>query len=191
MKRRLFTSTLLTGGFLAAGNFISLVNGKSALATPADSLSNTPRPHAPTPHAPPPNAQQESAIAPTLTVFRSPTCSCCEDWVTHVQSAGFTVEDHITENMDAIKIRYGIPEPLATCHTALITADNSHRYWVEGHVPAADIHRLLAEQPAVAGIATPGMPIGSPGMEQGSEVEPYQVIAFTTAGKFTVFANHG
>jgi len=170
MKRRLFTSTLLTGGFVAAGSLLSLANSKSAQAATLESGSS----------------------APTLTVFRSPTCGCCEDWVSHVQAAGFTVEEVVTENIDAIKARYGVPEPLASCHTALITTSHKHRYWVEGHVPATDIQRLLAERPKdIAGIATPGMPIGSPGMEQGNDVEPYQVIAFTTAGKFTVFANHG
>lgn len=187
MKRRLFTSTLLTGGFLAAGSLVSLTNGKSAHAAPIGSRSNTSLTQAPLTIA-----SKKSEVAPTLTVFRSPTCGCCEDWVSHVQSAGFTVEDHITEDMDAIKTRYGVPEPLATCHTASITTGSEHRYWIEGHVPATDIHRLLVEQPSsIAGIATPGMPIGSPGMEQGSKVEPYQVIAFTADGKFTVFANHG
>jgi hypothetical protein len=86
----------------------------------------------------------------------------------------------------AIGRQNGVTDELASCHTAKVG-----NYVVEGHVPAADIHRMLKEQPAIAGIAVPGMPMGSPGMEQGGRVEPYQVIAFTKDGKKTVFAKHG
>ena len=88
--------------------------------------------------------------------------------------------------LTAIGRQNGVTDELASCHTAKVG-----NYVVEGHVPAADIHRMLKEKPAIAGISVPGMPMGSPGMEQGGRVEPYQVIAFTKDGKKTVFAKHG
>lgn len=127
----------------------------------------------------------ETAINAELTVFRSPTCSCCHKWIEHMEAAGFTVKDKITEDMTAIKAQYGVPASLASCHTTI--ADG---YVIEGHIPAEDVQRLLAEKPEVAGIAVPGMPIGSPGMESGSYVEPYTVFSFTESGETATFAEH-
>lgn len=120
-----------------------------------------------------------------VTVFRSPTCGCCEVWVEHMKAAGFQVTDDVIHDMPAIKQEYGVPAHLSSCHTALVDG-----YIVEGHVPANDVTRLLAEKPNVAGIAAPGMPIGSPGMESGDYVEPYTVFSFTEDGTLTVFAEH-
>ena len=125
------------------------------------------------------------AIAAELEVFRSPTCGCCANWIEHMQAAGFAVKDNVTADMTAIKTQYGVPANLASCHTTVVNG-----YVVEGHIPAADVQRLLAAAPDVAGIAVPGMPIGSPGMEAGDYVEPYAVFAFTEAGETTVFAEH-
>ena len=102
-----------------------------------------------------------------------------------MQAAGFTVKDEITEDMAAIKQQYGVPAPLASCHTALVNS-----YIVEGHIPAADVQRLLTEHPNVAGIAVPGMPIGSPGMESGDYQEPYTVFSFTQDGATEPFQEH-
>jgi len=113
-----------------------------------------------------------------LTSYRSPTCGCCHAWVEHLKAEGFTVKDNVTENLDTIKSENNVPQDLMACHTAVING-----YVVEGHIPAADIKRLLREQPDVAGIAVPGMPIGSPGMESGDIKQPYSVFTFTEAGE--------
>ncbi|PZV03170.1 MAG: metal-binding protein [Leptolyngbya sp.] len=131
----------------------------------------------------PSTAQAQAATA--LTVYRSPTCNCCGHWVDHMQAAGFAVEDVVTDDMEAIKTQYGVPEALASCHTALVEG-----YVIEGHVPASDVRRLLSKRPAVLGIAAPGMPVGSPGMETGDRVDPYTVVSFTANGETATFAEH-
>ena len=107
-----------------------------------------------------------------MTVYKSPWCGCCGAWVDHVRAAGFTVELHDVDDLAPIKRMAGIPETLASCHTASIDG-----YAIEGHVPAHVVRRLLDERPAVRGLAVPGMPIGSPGME-GPSPEPYAVYSF-------------
>jgi hypothetical protein len=102
-----------------------------------------------------------------------------------MEAAGFTVKDNLTEDMTAIKEQYGVPANLASCHTTVVDG-----YVVEGHIPAEDVQRLLAEKPDIAGIAVPGMPIGSPGMESGDYVEPYTVFSFTESGETAAFAEH-
>jgi hypothetical protein len=103
-----------------------------------------------------------------------------------MQAAGFQVDDHVTEEIEAVKQELGVPLELASCHTAVVNG-----YVVEGHIPEADVRRLLAERPAVAGIAAPGMPIGSPGMESEDIQEPYTVYTFTAEGDVEVFQEHG
>jgi hypothetical protein len=136
-----------------------------------------------------PRAQQPTTspeASPTVEVFKSPTCGCCSKWVDHLRSHGFTVRTTDTETIDDIKAKHQIPQAARSCHTALVGG-----YVVEGHVPAADVQRLLKERPAVAGIAVPGMPIGSPGMEvPGTKAQSYDVIAFTNQGTTRVFASH-
>lgn len=122
----------------------------------------------------------------TVQVWKSPSCGCCSGWVDHMREAGFEVEVHDVADMQAVKAEHGIPGELGSCHTALVGG-----YLVEGHVPAADVERLLAERPAVDGIAVPGMPVGSPGMEvPGRPADRYRVIAFTGSGGRSVFAEH-
>jgi hypothetical protein len=123
------------------------------------------------------------APAGKLVIYKTPTCGCCQKWVEHVRASNFQTEVHDLESVDHIKARYGVPADLATCHTALI--DN---YVIEGHVPADAITKLLKEKPAVRGIAVPGMPAGSPGMEMGARKDRYEIIAFDKAGKKSVFA---
>ena len=111
-------------------------------------------------------------------VHKTPWCGCCDDWVTHLEDAGFevTVVEH--EDLTPIKDFLGVPRPLGSCHTAEIGG-----YAIEGHVPAADIRRLLQERPeGVRGLSVPGMPVGSPGMEVGDLRDPYDVVAFGDAG---------
>lgn len=123
---------------------------------------------------------------PTVVVYKTPTCGCCSDWVTHMRENGFEVVAHDVEDVNPIKQRFGLPASLGSCHTALVGD-----YVVEGHVPAADVQRLLRERPDVTGIAVPGMPIGSPGMEvEGRAAQPYQVISFDRQGRTAVFARH-
>jgi hypothetical protein len=113
-----------------------------------------------------------AAERPRVTVHKDPGCGCCTGWVEHLQAAGFPVTAIDTPRMNAVKARLGVPHELAACHTAEVDG-----YVVEGHVPAAAIDRLLAERPAAKGLAVPGMPVGSPGME-GGEPEIYDVVLF-------------
>jgi hypothetical protein len=122
----------------------------------------------------------------TLTVFKSPSCGCCSKWVDHVKAAGFTVEVHDVEEMDPVKDRLGVPPDLRSCHTAQVEG-----YLIEGHVPAADIKRLLGTRPTVAGLAVPGMPKSTPGMAvPGAPAEPYTVLSFQKDGATRVYARH-
>lgn len=125
----------------------------------------------------------QPALLP-MTVYKSAYCGCCTAWVEHARKAGFTVRTVDTEELTSVKRDLGVPARLHSCHTVVVGT-----FIVEGHVPAADVKRLLSEKPAVRGIAVPGMPIGSPGMEQGPP-EKYDVIAFTAAGVTSVFAKH-
>lgn len=134
-------------------------------------------------------AMQMDASSETLVVYKTESCGCCEKWVDHMEQAGFETEVHNVsqEEMSAMKTANGIGRDLASCHTAQIAG-----YLVEGHVPAEDLQRLLKEKPAdVKGIAVPGMPIGSPGMEmEGKPADEYEVVTFNEAGETTVFAWH-
>jgi hypothetical protein len=122
-------------------------------------------------------------VAEKLTIYKSPTCGCCGKWVDHVKAYGFQTEVHDVEDINAIKTKHGVPANLTSCHTALVD-----RYVVEGHVPADVIQKLLKEKPAVVGIAAPGMPVGSPGMEMGARKDAYEIVAFLKNGKTSVFA---
>lgn len=130
-------------------------------------------------------ASAESAVAATLLVTKTAFCGCCREWVEHMKKAGFTVKVNDVENVTPTARRLGVPDKLRSCHTAEIGG-----YAIEGHVPAADIRRLLAQKPKAAGIAVPGMVMGTPGMEHGDHKEPYQVILFDRSGKTKVFASH-
>jgi hypothetical protein len=120
---------------------------------------------------------------PHMVVHKDPNCGCCSMWIQHMEKAGFSVTVSPDINLPAVRKKHGVPGPLQSCHTALVGG-----YVVEGHIPADDVKRLLRERPKVVGIAAPGMPIGSPGMEQGSTRQPYDVIAFDAAGKTSVFS---
>jgi hypothetical protein len=120
-------------------------------------------------------------------VWKSPSCGCCKDWVAHLEANGFQVRVHDTGNT-AIRAQLGIPQKLASCHTARIGG-----YALEGHVPAADIKRLLQQAPAAAGLAVPGMPVGSPGMDgpaYAGRRDPYDVLLIAKDGSATVFQSH-
>lgn len=126
------------------------------------------------------------AHLPLIRVHKSPSCGCCGVWVDHVRAAGFPVEVHDTEDMMTVKDRLGVPEPMMSCHTAEVDG-----YFVEGHVPAEDIKRLLAEKPKARGIAVPGMPLGSPGMEMpDGRTQPYEVALVGGDGTTGTFSRH-
>lgn len=121
------------------------------------------------------------ASGPEITVYKSPTCGCCNKWVDHLRAEGFRVSTENLTDLTEVKRQHGVPDELASCHTAVVDG-----YAVEGHVPADVIRRLLAERPEVTGIAVPGMPMGSPGME-GLYSEAYEVYTFDPTGPVDVY----
>jgi hypothetical protein len=122
--------------------------------------------------------------AEEITVYKSPTCGCCTKWVNHLEKSGFEVNAINRNDMPSIKHKFGIEQKNQSCHTALVGG-----YVIEGHVPAADIKRLLTEKPDIHGLTAPGMPMGSPGME-GPHKDAYDVLAIDRQGKTTVFSSH-
>jgi hypothetical protein len=131
--------------------------------------------------------EHAGAVAqPLVTVYKSPTCGCCSDWVEHMEEAGFTVEAHDVNDLASVKQENGVPGALHSCHTAIVDG-----YVIEGHVPAEDVTELLAERPEVIGLAVPGMPIGSPGMEiAGQPAQRFDVVSFDVNGTLDVFSSH-
>ncbi len=127
------------------------------------------------------------AAANSVTVYKTATCGCCAEWVRHMEQAGFemTVRDLDSSELVERKQALGVKQGLSSCHTATV-----NDYVVEGHVPSTDVQRLLDERPKIAGIAVPGMPVGSPGMDYGQQSESYSVVAFDDAGELRVFARH-
>ena len=126
-----------------------------------------------------PSARQSAQ----MTVYKTPTCGCCAKWVDHMKAAGFKVQVQDMDDLTEIKQASGVPIPIRTCHTAVVGG-----YVIEGHVPADLVKKVLAEKPKATGIAVPGMPIGSPGMESGNEKQSYDVVLFDKTGKTTVYA---
>lgn len=126
-----------------------------------------------------------AATVVQVTVFKDANCGCCKDWVEHLRTHGYQVTARDTSDVSGIKRAGRVPQRLYSCHTAFVNG-----YVVEGHVPAQDIQRMLDEKPRIAGIAVPGMPVGSPGMEVGNRKDRYEVIAFNRDGTTSVFARH-
>ena len=127
-----------------------------------------------------------TAAGTTITVYKSSSCECCTKWVDHIRENGFSPVVHDEENMDAIKDDMGVPAAVRSCHTAVIEG-----YLIEGHVPASDIRRLLAERPKTAGLAVPDMPPLTPGMAPpGVKPRDYEVLSFQTDGVTRSFARH-
>ena len=128
------------------------------------------------------------AATPTpVEVWKDPNCGCCQDWVDHMQANGFAVKVHATGN-NAVRARLGLPQTLGSCHTALVGG-----YLVEGHVPASDVRKLLQQKPKALGLAVPGMPVGSPGMDgavYGDRRDPYDVLLVAHDGSTRVFNSY-
>ncbi len=120
-----------------------------------------------------------------ILVYKSPACGCCNAWISHLRDSGFNVEPRDLDDMTTIKRRYDVPQGMWSCHTAVV-----ENYVVEGHVPAAEITRMLAERPPIRGLAVPGMPAGSPGMEVDGYSQAYTVWSFSEAGS-AAFAEYG
>ena len=122
---------------------------------------------------------------PRLEVFKDPNCGCCGAWVDHMRAAGFTVHVTNVDDTSAARKRLGMPDRLGGCHTATVGG-----YVLEGHVPSADVRKLLAAKPPALGLAVPGMPVGSPGMEVGARKDPYEVLLVARDGRTSVFARY-
>lgn len=125
-----------------------------------------------------------TAASSVIEVYKDPTCGCCEKWIGHLRASGFTVRVNEVASLDAVKARVGLPATLASCHTALVDG-----YVIEGHVPAAEIHRLLGELPKARGLAVPGMPAIAPGMDL-SHGPGYQVLLFHADGTVQVYRSY-
>lgn len=120
-----------------------------------------------------------------INVYKSPACGCCGAWVSNLETSGLTVVVHNLDDVTPIAVKAGVPDNLRSCHTAIVGG-----YFVEGHVPALDVRKLLRERPNARGITVPGMPIGSPGMEQGDLRQPYETLLVDRQARVTVFASH-
>jgi hypothetical protein len=125
-----------------------------------------------------------AATTPVIDVYKSASCGCCGAWIEHLQKNGFTVRAHDVANAPAYRAKFGIPDELGSCHTGMIDG-----YAIEGHVPARDIKRLLAQRPKAVGLAVPGMPQGSPGMETGQS-DPYDVVLVQANGRHLVYRHY-
>ncbi len=126
-----------------------------------------------------------AADLPVVDVYKSPSCGCCNDWIKHLEAHGFKVRAHNTDDVVRHKYRLGVPPGYGSCHTAEVAG-----YLIEGHVPAREIKRLLKDRPKARGLTVPGMPIGSPGMEQGKRRDPYEVLLVTRDGATHVYARY-
>jgi len=120
-----------------------------------------------------------------VVMYKDPNCGCCGKWAEHMREHGFKVKEVATAEMGQVKGEAGVPQALGSCHTARVGG-----YVVEGHVPAADVRRMLTEKPAIAGISAPGMPMGSPGMEGPYPADRYDVVSFDAQGRTAVYASH-
>ena len=128
-------------------------------------------------------ADGQEAAAPRVIVYKTATCGCCAGWADYLKGHGFEVKTEDVADLTAVKVELGVPPQLQSCHTAVIDG-----YLVEGHVPIEPIQRMLEERPEIAGIAVPGMPIGSPGMEvPGRPADSYDIVAFDREGNTTVY----
>ncbi len=165
MKRRDVLKNLLSAAALWAG--LAPLARAAAPATPAKT------------------APAAAAAKTPIEVYKSPLCGCCDGWVAHLREHGFEVKVHDVEDTGVHRARLGMPERFGSCHTGVVAG-----YAIEGHVPAAEIRKLLAGKPKAVGLAVPGMPVGSPGMEQGSRVDPYSVLLVRADGGASVFARY-
>ncbi|MFJ7566187.1 DUF411 domain-containing protein [Herminiimonas sp. NPDC097707] len=126
-----------------------------------------------------------SAAAPVVEVYKSASCGCCTEWVKHLHKNGIATKVHNVEDTSDYRAKLGMPQALGSCHTARVNG-----YVIEGHVPATEIKRLLAEKPKALGLAVPAMPMGSPGME-GPRSDPYDVLLVQANGRYSTYRHYG
>jgi hypothetical protein len=131
------------------------------------------------------SAEPAPNAALDMTVYRSPSCGCCGKWIAYMKQQGFNIKEIQTEDMDSIKRKLGVPKALESCHTAVVD-----HYVVEGHVPAEDVRKLLLDKPKALGLAAPGMPMGSPGMEMGGRKDKFSILLFDQQGNADKFNEH-
>ncbi len=174
-------ATVLIGGLLAFGLM------RYTSATPSAERTVTAAGVASTPAAlAASSATTVDPDLPRMKVYKSPSCGCCGDWIDHLREHGFDVEVVDTNDMATVKVALGVPPEMGSCHTAEIGD-----LVVEGHVPADDIKAFLADPGEARGLAVPGMPVGSPGMEvEGMAADPYDVVAFSADGSTSVFRSY-
>lgn len=175
MTKRVFTGLAVASMALAAcakqeAESAVAANDNEAVAAPATTLT----PATPT--------ASKAGDGIPMTVYKDPNCGCCAKWVEHAEANGFTVTTMDMPNLSMVKQKYGIRPEIQSCHTAVVGD-----YAFEGHVPADVILKMLKEKPSISGLAVPGMPVGSPGME-GANKERYDVLTFDRAGRTTVYA---
>ena len=182
-KWSLFLVSLTTFGLLATIHLSSAVAENETLSNSAKVIASS----EPIAYSSVWDQETEPDYSGTLDmiVYRSPSCGCCGVWVEHAKKHGFRIKDIKTESIEALKQQYNVPPELVSCHTAIIDG-----YLIEGHVPADDIKRFLEQKPKVAGLAVPGMPLGTPGMEAGERKQAFQVLAFNDQGEVEVFKEY-
>lgn len=172
------------GGRWTAGLLVSVILVQAACSSPRGaSVPDTTAASAASAAAEPAPAQSPDSA--TLVVYKEATCPCCNAWVDYMRDNGFRVVAHNVSDLDAVKRKHGIASNLQACHTTEVGG-----YYVEGHVPADLVRKLLAERPRIAGIAVPGMPVGSPGMEVGPP-QPYDILSVDSAGRTAIFGSRG
>lgn len=158
----------------------------AACAEPAPSPAPPASTQATAAPAPAP-AQSPVATQPLVVVHKNPSCGCCGLWIEHMHAHGFEVEVRDVDDMGPVKERVGVPAGMGSCHTAEVAG-----YFIEGHVPAEDVRRLLVERPDARGLTVPGMPLGSPGMETpDGRVQPYEVVLVGSDGTTSTWSRHG
>ncbi|MDB5762947.1 MAG: hypothetical protein JWQ21_1942 [Herminiimonas sp.] len=131
-----------------------------------------------------PPAGMAYAALPPIEVYKTANCGCCQSWVAHLRSNGFTVKAQDVANLSDYRAKFGVPQALASCHTGVVNG-----YALEGHVPASEIKRMLAERPEAKGLAVPSMPLGAPGME-GPRSDPFDVLIFQADGSHSVYRHY-
>ena len=180
-------AALAAGLLLAACTVTTSAPAPGATATDAAATESVPAAATTVADAAPAEAAATPLQLPLLTVHKTPSCGCCTLWVEHMREAGFTVEEVVEDDLGPIKQQLGVPYAKGSCHTAEVGG-----YLVEGHIPADDVKRLLAERPDARGLVLPGMPIGSPGMEHpDGRVQPYTVELVRKDGSVEPFSHHG
>ncbi len=170
-RRRLLTALPLLAAALAAPRLVRAAPGAAGATTPAAATAST----------------AAGTTATPVEVWKDPSCGCCHDWIEHMQAHGFSFTVHDTGN-NAVRAQLGLPQQLGSCHTALVGG-----YLIEGHVPASDVRALLQQKPKALGLAVPGMPVGSPGMDgavYGNRRDPYDVLLVERGGSTKVFSSY-